>query len=103
MIGSLLLPTSLKSHHQGPGFHGSPVEPKARRWLRSCRSYSFVFASLRLCGRPSSDPELWSDSAGPLLTCGLLTLSSCAANARTKVGEIPRTSTLCFAQNSHMR
>src|SRR3982751_3009633 len=70
MIGSLLLPTSLNNHHQGAGFHGSPVEANARRDERSC-----FFGS--------SSPQFES--------------------ARTSVGEMPRTSTLCLAQNSHIR
>src|SRR6266700_2668846 len=38
MIGSFELPTFSNNHHQGAGFHGSPVEAKARSDERSWRS-----------------------------------------------------------------
>ena len=50
MMGSLLLPTFSNSHHQGAGFHGSPVEAKARREERSWRqTVSSLCLPLRLC------------------------------------------------------
>src|SRR5437868_9364731 len=102
MIGSFPLPTFSNSHHHGAGFHGSPDEAKARRELKSCRSNGFFFASLRLCGESSVEPDVATGSL-ELLMCELLTSSSQAASARTSVGDIPSTSTLCFAQNSHIR
>ena len=37
MIGQRHPPTTSKSQCHGPGFHGSPVAPRTRRLLRSCR------------------------------------------------------------------
>src|SRR5438552_3187817 len=93
MIGSLLLPTFSKSHHHGAGFHGSPVEANRRRELRSWRQKGGMYSTLTSTSisLPSSS-ILISQVAG----------GSTAASDLTRVGDMPSTSTLCFAQNSHI-
>src|SRR6185369_1401722 len=105
MIGSLLLPTFSNNHHHGAGFHGSPVEAKIRRLERSWRSNGTRTPSSAIVGSSGENCScfaLIADEGVPVPSLRT-TFPSCAARDLTSVGDMPSTSTLCFAQNSHMR